>query len=693
MGAQVFNPTEQDERDYLEIVKQKLNDEIGDTDRRVDEHARDISEFKDYLWEHRDGMDRMEKLAVRKTITQNVLIGEKVADKKKRLSRLLKTPWFGRIDFRPDGDESTIPVYIGIHSFNDSQQNLNLIHDWRAPVSSMFYDFETGSAQFVSPGGIKAGEIKLKRQYRIRDGKMEFMIENALNIQDDVLQLELAQTSDNRMKSIVATIQREQNQIIRNEEASVLIIQGVAGSGKTSIALHRIAFLLYRNPGTITSKNILIISPNKVFADYISNVLPELGEEKIREKGMEELADEVLERKVKFQRFFGQLAQLIEKPDEGFINRIRFKASAEIVLKLNEYVLYLENHGFKAKDIVVKKYPVPAWFFEERFKGYHRLPLMKRVAAIVKDAVENINIFYNYEVTAEERNELKKSVDAMFVNTNLRRLYQEFYDWLGQPELLKMHKGSTYEYADLFPLIYLKILLEGIKPFPGVKHLLVDEMQDYTPVQYSVLARLFTCNKTLLGDNYQSVNPYSGTNAEIISKIFAGSEVVELFTSYRSTFEITEFARKIKPNDQLIAIRRHGEKPLVKIFASQKEEVKFIIGLAGNFLKSGYNTLGIICKFQKQADLLYEILSLAGLKTSLLTEESVLFFNGIHITTPWLAKGLEFDQVVVPFCTTENFSSPTDKQLLYVACTRAMHKLFVTASGKISGFLADEIQY
>lgn len=692
MGAHVFNPTEQDERDYLEIVKQKLNDEIGDTDRRVGEHARDISEFKDYLWEHRDGMDRMEKLAVRKTITQNVLIGEKVADKKKRLSRLLKAPWFGRIDFRPDGDESSIPVYIGIHSFYDSQQNLNLIHDWRAPVSSMFYDFETGSAQFVSPGGIITGEIKLKRQYRIREGNMEFMIENALNIQDDVLQRELAQTSDNRMKTIVATIQREQNQIIRNEEASVLIIQGVAGSGKTSIALHRIAFLLYRNPGTITSKNVLIISPNKVFADYISNVLPELGEEKIREKGMEELADEVLERKVKFQRFFGQLAQLIEKPDEGFINRIRFKASAEIVLKLNEYVLYLENYGFKAKDIVVKKYPVPAWFFEERFKGYHRLPLMKRVAAIVKDTVENINIFYNYEVTTEERNELKKSVDAMFVNTNLRRLYQEFYDWLGQPGLLKMHKGSTYEYADLFPLIYLKILLEGIKPFPGVKHLLVDEMQDYTPVQYSVLARLFTCNKTLLGDSYQSVNPYSGTNAEIISKIFARSEVVELFTSYRSTFEITEFARKIKQNDQLIAIRRHGEKPLVRIFSSQKEEVKFIIGLAGNFLKSSYNTLGIICKFQKQADLLYEILSLAGLKTSLLTEESVLFFNGIHITTPWLAKGLEFDQVVVPFCTPENFSSPTDKQLLYVACTRAMHKLCVTASGKISGFLADEIQ-
>lgn len=364
MASQFFNPTEQDEKDYLEIVKQKLIDVIDETFRQVDEHARDISEFKEYLWEHRDGMDRMEKLAVRKSITQNVLIGEKVADKKKRLSKLLKTPWFGRIDFRPDSDTMPIPVYIGIHSFYDSRQNLNLIHDWRAPVSSMFYDYETGRAQFEAPGGNISGEVSLKRQYRIREGKMEFMIENALSIQDDVLQRELAQTSDNRMKNIVATIQREQNRIIRNEEASTLIIQGVAGSGKTSIALHRIAFLLYRNPGIITSRNILIISPNKVFADYISNVLPELGEEKISEKGMEELADEVLERKVKFQGYYEQLTRLIETSGKDFIDRIRFKASSGIVLKLNEFVLYLENNCFRAKDIVVKKYPVPAWFFE-----------------------------------------------------------------------------------------------------------------------------------------------------------------------------------------------------------------------------------------------------------------------------------------------------------------------------------------
>lgn len=314
---------------------------------------------------------------------------------------------------------------------------------------------------------------------------------------------------------------------------------------------------------------------------------------------------------------------------------------------------------------------------------------MKRVAAIVKDTAENINIFYNYELSAEDRNELKKSVDSMFVNTGLRKLYQEFYDWLGRPELLKMHKGSTYEYADVFPLIYLKILLEGTKPFPGVRHLLVDEMQDYTPIQYSVLAKLFACNKTLLGDSYQSVNPYSATNAETISKVFPGSAVVELFTSYRSTYEITEFARKIQNNERLISIRRHGEKPLVKIFSGQKEEAKYIIGLVEDFLKSGFNTMGIICKFQKQADLLQEILRLAGLKTSLLTEESVSFFNGIHITTPWLAKGLEFDHVIVPFCTPANFSTDIDRHLLYVACTRAMHRLSVTATGKVSELLGD----
>jgi len=690
MNTTVFNPTEQNERTYLEVIKQRITAEIDDTSQSVSEHKKDVAEFKEYFWENRDSMDRMEKLAVRKSITQTILIGEKVDAKRKRLFRLLKTPWFGRIDFKPDDDDLPVPIYIGIHSFYDNEHNINLIYDWRAPVSAMYYDYETGPAILAAPSGNTSGEITLKRQYRIREGKMEFMIENALNIQDDILQKELAQTSDNRMKNIVATIQRDQNLIIRNEQAPVLIIQGVAGSGKTSIALHRIAFLLYRNPQTINSNDILIISPNKVFADYISNVLPELGEQKIRETGMEDLAGEILQHKVKFQLFSEQITRLLEKPDEDFISRIRFKASHEIVTKLNEFVLHIENNCFTPRDIVVKKYPVPAWFFEERFKAYHRLPLMKRLPAIVKDTADNIRIFYNYDVTAKERNEIKKAIDSMFVNTNLRKLYKEFYDWLGKPELLQMLKGTTYEFADVFPMIYLNILLEGIKPYTNVKHLLVDEMQDYTPVQYSVIAKLFSCNKTLLGDRFQSVNPYSSSCAEDIGNVFPEATIMELFTSYRSTFEITAFVQKIQFNEKINAVYRHGPAPKMFTSNNQKEEIEIIIQEINQFSQSNFNTMGIICKFQKQADLLHEILEIGGLKTSLLTDESISFFNGVHITTPWLAKGLEFDQVIVPFCTPENYSTEMDRHLLYVACTRAMHRLTVTGTGKITSLINGE---
>ena len=332
----------------------------------------------------------------------------------------------------------------------------------------------------------------LKRQYRIREGQME---ESALNIHDDVLQKELSHASDDKMKNIVATIQRDQNAIIRNENSNVLIIQGVAGSGKTSIALHRIAFLLYRFKETIQSKDMLIISPNKVFSDYISNVLPELGEEDIPETGIEALAREWLEREFKFQTFFEQVALLLQNNDERFRKRIEAKASIEFLDKLRNYIAYIKENYFSPQDLTVNGRLVPAWFMEERFKKHPHMPLFKRLNKLVGDIVHNVNIYYNYKVTAKEKNQIKSSVQRMFRVTTLRGLYKDFYQWLGAPELFKPINNSTFEYCDVFPLIYLKMSCEGIKSFTDVKHLLIDEMQDYTPVQYAVFAELFPCKK------------------------------------------------------------------------------------------------------------------------------------------------------------------------------------------------------
>jgi DNA helicase II / ATP-dependent DNA helicase PcrA len=683
----MINKSETQEKQYLEKTREKLLAVIKKIDEGVMEKARSLKEDKEYLYEHKTGMDRMEKLAMQKSIAQSALLGEAALEKRKRLAKLLDSPYFGRIDFSENGQKEAKPIYIGIHSYFDEDQNANIIHDWRAPISSMYYDFELGKAHYASPSGTIAGEILLKRQYRIRKGRMEFMLENSLNIHDDILQKELSKASDDKMKHIVATIQRDQNAIIRNESSYTLIIQGVAGSGKTSIALHRIAFLLYRFRENISSKEILIISPNKVFADYISNVLPELGEEKIPEMGMEELANEALDKKVRFQTFHEQVNALLTKKDEAFRQRISFKASFEFVRLLDQYLAHIENHYFSPADFWIRKNFVPDWFIKEKYATYHRIPLLKRFEAIAKDVEENIRFYYRYDINAAERNEIRKAIEGMFRITNLRQLYKDFYDWLEKPDMFKQAARAQYEWADVFPLIYMKIRLEGHQAYTGVKHLLVDEMQDYTPVQYAVLSRLFICKKTILGDANQTVNPYSSTSAIEIQKVFPESDIVTLLKSYRSTYEITNFAQGISRNDELVAIERRGEEPGIIALQNEEAEIEAIRLLINDFRQSDYRSLGIICKTWKQAEWLHNELEGPDEYIYLLSAQSASFAEGVILTTAHMAKGLEFDQVVVPFATTANYKNSIDKSMLYIACTRAMHKLSLTHTGKPSGIL------
>src|SRR3989337_2053805 len=381
----MVNTTEQEEREYLEEIKEKLLIAIRRVDETVKQFSEELRQNKEYIYEHQSGMDEADMVAAGQSINRMVFSGESAVARKKKLLKLGESPYFGRIDFVPTENAGRSPVYIGIYSFSHETQKTNLIYDWRAPISSMFYDVELGQAWYTTPSGKIDGELVLKRQYKIKEGKMEFMIENSVNIHDDILQKELSKSSDDKMRNIVATIQRDQNAVIRNETARVMIIQGVAGSGKTSIALHRIAFLLYRFRETIAAKHILIISPNKVFADYISNVLPELGEENIPEMGMDELAMEVLENKNTFQSFFQQVSSLLEEHDAAFIARIRFKSSFEFLSKLNKYLIYIENHYFTFTELRVAGTVVPFPFIEERFKAYHRIPLLKRFPEIIKD--------------------------------------------------------------------------------------------------------------------------------------------------------------------------------------------------------------------------------------------------------------------------------------------------------------------
>lgn len=675
-----FNQTEKQEKEYLKQIISFLKKVIGNTDASVKDHVDTLAEYKDYIWSNKD-IDPHEIRSMRESILNHFALGESVINKHKRLTKILAIPYFGRIDFLEKKENSKVmPIYIGIHTFYDPESRATLIHDWRAPVSSMFYDHELGEAGYRSPSGEIKGVISLKRQYRIRGGKMEFMIESALTVHDDILQKELSSNVDDKMKNIVATIQREQNRIIRNEDIRTLIIQGVAGSGKTSIALHRIAYLLYTFRDSISSKDILIISPNKVFSDYISNVLPELGEETVPETSMEQILSGVLEHKYKYQTYFGLVNELLEKPSSSLIDRIAYKASFGFISELDKFILHIENTYFKAADVKLTKYiTIPAPFIEEQYLRFNRYPIRRRFDAMADYMLDMLKIQYAFTVTTAGRNLLKKEIRLMFAGNNDIQVYKDFFKWTNNPGMFKMRKGHTLEYSDLAPLAYLHLALEGNgnQPF-RVKHLLIDEMQDYSPIQYKVIQKLFPCRKTVLGDAGQSVNPYGSSTAETIQKSLTASEIMKLCKSYRSTFEITDFAQKIHPNAELEPVARHGEKPQILQFGSAVEELSGIMGLISTYRKSGYKSLGIICKTEQQAREMADVLKSYANDISFLSSQSSAFVQGIVITSAHMAKGLEFDEVIIPQTDERNYRSEIDKSMLYVAVTRAMHRLTLT---------------
>ncbi len=678
---------EQEEREYLEEIKEKLLLAVKRVDDSVKQFSEELRQNKEYIYEHQSGMDDADMVAAGQSIDRMASTGESAVARKKKLMKLGASPYFGRIDFVTAESEKKTNAYIGIYTFFDETMRSNLIYDWRAPISSMFYDFELGEASYQTPSGKINGEIVLKRQYKIKEGRMEFMIENAVNIHDDILQKELSKSSDDKMKNIVATIQRDQNAVIRNEIATVMIIQGVAGSGKTSIALHRIAFLLYRFREEITAKDILIISPNKVFADYISNVLPELGEEQIPETGMEELATELLEHKYPFQTFFEQVSLLLDEPDPEFVARIEFKSSFEFLSKLNQHLIHIENNYFNFTELRVGNVVVPFPFIEGRFKKYYRIPLLKRSHEVIKDIQNFVREIVRRKLTGHEKTQIWEAMPKMLKATNVFDLYRDFYIRMGKPELFKVDHGGILEYSDVFPLIYCKIRMEGIQSYDHVKHLLIDEMQDYTPVQYSVLSRIFKCNKTILGDVNQPVNPFSASSAEGIERVFPLADVVKLYRSYRSTYEITAFTLGIRNNPDLIAMERHGQAPEVRGFESNIEEIAEIKKLITSFKNSGHQSLGIICKTLDQAEFIFE--EIKSLDVHLLTADSTSFKEGIVMTTVHLAKGLEFDEVIVPFTSASNYQTGIDRSMLYIACTRAMHQLTLTYSKEKSKFISE----
>ncbi len=683
----MFNATEIDEREYLKKVIVALEESLATVENEILSLSDGMVESKRYAWENIGTLDKVERAAYKISMNEGAIFAELSISERNRLKKLILSPYFGRVDFAADSEKTEQPYYLGIHSFCESKGGKELIIDWRAPLSSIFYDYETGFAEYNAPEGTIAGEIIRKRQYHIRDSKMDFMLENTLNIDDDILQKELSRTSDEKMKSIVATIQKEQNKIIRNEDAKVLIIQGAAGSGKTSIALHRVAFLLYRYKHSLKAEDMLVLSPNKVFGNYISNILPELGEDNIPQLGFEDLARFFLGKKCKFQTFAEQVSDLIDNGDEAKINRIAYKASNEFVVQLKAFLSECEKNGFVATDLKVENFSVSRDTLVSEYWRLRKMPIKKRLEKIAADTVASHERIYAYTLSPPARKAVKERVARMFLYPTALSMYKHFFS-NGRQDMLVITKGQL-EFCDVFPLAWLTLHYDGAeRRYSEIRHLLVDEMQDYTPIQYAFLSELFPCRMTILGDSHQGVNPYTSTSIAKISPYFDGCECIELRKSYRSTVEILNFVQTIRKNENIIPIERHGEEPALFGCKSFDDEISCIKRQISEFRTSQYRSLGIICKSQRQALRLFKEISQDDAEIKFINFDTDEFFNGVVVTFCHMSKGLEFDWVIVPECCESNYQTEHDRSLLYIACTRAMHVLGLTFSGQQSKLIA-----
>ncbi len=634
----------------------------------------------------------------------------------RRLEKLLASPYFARVDFAEEGDTHGGPAsdggslpedrlqatYIGRFAF--TWQNRALVSDWRSPVAALFYDFECGPAAFDAPGGRREGALVLKRQIAVEDGRLRYALDSNSSVRDEVLAHALSRSSDAKMHDIVTSIQHEQNAVIRDEAPGTLIIQGVAGSGKTSIALHRVAYLLYRQKERLSSQSVAILSPSRVFSDYISGVLPELGEEPVRQWSLHDVASLLLEgiAKVAPPRSFADEADLARaerarvKGTEEFARQLTSWLDEQLGEKVAGEGASVADAGkapsiFDPHDLAVGGDVAEADWLAERFAAYAPVSFGERLDLIAGDALELAHgkTFGRYAHAMPTRRELRSRLLRMMRAKNPLALYRRFLADTGQSALLKMASKGVVEWEDAFPLALCAVAFlgpDGFAATAAVRHLVIDEMQDLPPVAHEAVARLFRCDKTILGDVNQLVDGRPVAAPETVATHYPGARVVHLMTSYRSTCEITELASRVLPVAGLVPVQRHGEPPRFVRCGDTAGVLAAVEEAVARWEASEHRTLGIITKSDFLAARYAELLGRGRLVT-LLTDETAVYPGGIVVASVRLAKGLEFDEAVLLDADGRQYASEADRNLLYVAVTRAMHALTVLYRDEPSPFL------
>ncbi|WP_243557988.1 RNA polymerase recycling motor HelD [Priestia megaterium] len=681
---------------------------------------------------------------------------------RKTLSRLKDSPYFARVDFLENGEETTNNVYLGVASLMNEKEEKFLIYDWRAPISSIYYDYSPGPAQYETVEGMIQGEMQLKRQFITKDGQIKTMFDTGVTIGDELLKEILGNNASINMKSIVATIQKEQNQIIRNVKSKYLVVQGVAGSGKTSAALQRVAYLLYRYQDEITRK-YYAFSPNSLFNRYIASVLPDLGEDNMQQLTFQEYVEKRLGKQFDVEHPFTQMEYMLTCQEHKMYSArrkgIRYKASNDFKSLIDSYVVVLssedylifKNISFRGEMLIgaeqIKSYfysldasisipnrmqLVKEWLLKELVKKeklertkdwvIEESDLLdleeytKVYSELLKEGRFSENTFDDFE--QEQKKIAKKIVKKHFkpIRTAVKKLkfinvaalysqlfkqkdniYQKLNDTFpeGWEEicsytLKKLHrKELTYE--DAAPYLYLQDKLEGKRINTRIRHLFIDEAQDYSPFQFFVLKQLFPyCRMTILGDFNQAIYAHTLNAPTLLSNelyVKENFEKVVLTKSYRSTRQIVEFTKGIIEEGETIeAFNRNGQKPTFTKVEDLDTLQSRITKKIRQLQSANHETIAVICKTGKESWEAYDRLS-EQINIQLMEHNTSSYRKGILILPAYLAKGIEFDAVIIYDASDVTYGREFERKLFYTACTRAMHELHLFSVGEMSPFM------
>lgn len=765
----------QQEQERLDLVTERLRSNIAELEPEVAGLRDQVADIRKRFWEevtvntttHEDFAETFYSIKQQEAVLSEREHSHRLwVQRWKSMTRLLPSPYFGRIDFQEDGLSFSEQIYIGVSSFVDVDGMSFLVYDWRSPIASMYYDYSLGASTYETPGGQITGTMMLKRQYQIRDGQLQNVFDTSLTIGDELLQQVLGKGADTQMKSIVATIQKEQNAIIRNDKSRMLIVQGAAGSGKTSAALQRAAYLLYKLRDRLKADQIVLFSPNPMFNSYVSTVLPELGEENMQQTTFQEYLGYWLGSTFRLEDPFEQLEYVMTSDfSQGYEARMsgmKYKASEAFLQALQSYALWLGKEGmlfrgirFQDRELITAEQMKSQFYsYDSSIRLANRVVLLRewllreltslerkeQEALWVQDELD----YLDNEQYAEAYSVLLKKVqreEAVFEFTGpeeelLRRMVVKehfkplrrdvkrllFIDAIGLydqlfgddaayrkmtnetevPEQWQEICNQTKEklsrlelfYEDATPFLCLKELVEGARTNTEVRHIFVDEGQDYSMFQYEFLKKLFprAC-MTVLGDFGQAIFTQSTNLHEADSpliRLYGEAETSRFFLdrSYRSTREIVEFTKSLLPDGEaIVPFERSGRKPLLSKVSSEKRATRIIEDLAA--LKAeGFDSIAVITKTAAESRDAYEALTTQGCEALwLITKETLTFEKGATVIPAYLAKGVEFESVLIYDASSQAYNRESERKLFYTACTRAMHRLLLYTTGEWTPFI------